>query len=103
MTVAQEIFGVKLRANMTEGREQTEVRLGPQGRVVIPAAMRRRLGLEPGATLIVRVEEGRLVLEKRETILARLRSRFAQIPSEVSLAEELVAERREAGVREALE
>lgn len=88
---------------MVESREQTEVRVGPQGRVVIPAEIRRILGLEPGATLIARIEDGRLVLEKRENILARLRSRFAQIPPEVSLADELIAERRESARREATE
>ena len=88
---------------MAESREQTEVRVGPQGRVVIPAEFRRILGLEPGATLIARIESGRLVLEKREKILARLRARFAQIPTEVSLADELIAERRESARRDALE
>ncbi|HEY9693741.1 MAG TPA: AbrB/MazE/SpoVT family DNA-binding domain-containing protein [Oculatellaceae cyanobacterium] len=81
---------------MAESREQTEVRVGPQGRVVIPAEIRRVLGLEIGAMLIARIEDGRLVLEKRENILARLRSRFAQIPKEVSLAEQLIAERLQA-------
>jgi AbrB family looped-hinge helix DNA binding protein len=88
---------------MTEHQEQTEVRISPQGRVVIPAEFRRRLNLEPGATLIARIEDGRLVLEKRENILARLRARFAQIPKEVSLADELIAERREAAQRETAE
>jgi len=83
-----------------EGIEQTEVRVGPQGRVVIPAQIRRILGLESGSTLIARIEEGRLVLEKQENILQRLRSRFAHIPSEVSLADELIAERRETARRE---
>ncbi|MBW4651306.1 MAG: AbrB/MazE/SpoVT family DNA-binding domain-containing protein [Kastovskya adunca ATA6-11-RM4] len=77
--------------------------MSPQGRVVIPAEFRRRLNLEPGATLIARIEDGRLVLEKRENILARLRARFAQIPKEVSLADELIAERREAAQRETAE
>jgi hypothetical protein len=35
-----------------------------------------------------------LGLQKRETVLRRLLQRFAHIPAEVSLAEELIAERR---------
>ena len=88
--------------NMVKSREQTEVQIGPQGRVVIPAEIRRILGLEPGTTLIARIEDGRLVLEKPENVLARLRSRFAQIPPSVSLANELITERRQAAAREAV-
>ena len=81
-------------------RNETEVRIGPQGRIVIPAAVRKALSLRPGDTLLARVEDGRLVLEKREDILARLKARFAEVPTEVSLVEELVAERRREARRE---
>lgn len=77
-----------------------EVRLGPQGRVVIPAALRRALGFEPGDTLLARLEDGRLVLEKPETIKRRLKARFAHIGPGTSLADELLAERREEARRE---
>jgi len=80
--------------------EQAEVRVGPQGRVVIPAKLRHTLGLESGAILIARIEEGRLVLEKRESVITRLRSRFAIVQKGVSLASELIAERREAALKE---
>jgi bifunctional DNA-binding transcriptional regulator/antitoxin component of YhaV-PrlF toxin-antitoxin module len=59
------------------------------------------MGLEPGDTLIARVENDGLVLEKRETILRRLRARFAHIPADVSLVDELIAERREEARRDA--
>ncbi len=71
-----------------------EIQLSPQGRVVIPAELRRQLDLQPGEVLITRVEEGRLVLEKRDNVLRRLRRRFAKVDRGVSLAEELIAERR---------
>jgi hypothetical protein len=58
--------------------------------------MRHALGIDPGSTLIARVENGRLVLEKRETIENRLRERFHRIPADVSLSDELIQERREA-------
>lgn len=82
---------------------QTEVQLGPQGRLVIPAPLRRSLGFESGDSLIARMEEGRLILEKAETIKQRLKSRFAHLPPTTSLAEELIAERREEAKREASE
>jgi hypothetical protein len=51
--------------------------------------------------LIARVKDGQLVLEKREQILARVQSWFDQVPRDVSLVDELIAERREEARREA--
>ena len=75
-------------------RNGTEVRIGPQGRLVVPAPIRKALDLKPGDTLTARVEEERLVLEKREHILARLKARFGKVPKGVSMVEELISERR---------
>jgi AbrB family looped-hinge helix DNA binding protein len=61
---------------------------------VLPAEVRHRLGLEEGQVLVVREEEGRVILETREGILGRLRAPFETIPPGVSLADELIAERR---------
>ena len=82
---------------------QTEVQLDPQGRLVIPAPLRRSLGFESGDHLIARMEEGRLILEKTETVKQRLKNRFAHLPPTVSLTEELMAERRQEAKREANE
>jgi len=76
------------------------VRLGKQGRLVIPAVLRRALGLRPGDRLIARQEGDRIVLEKREEILSRVKRRFAVVPAQVDLAEELIAERRAEAKRE---
>jgi AbrB family looped-hinge helix DNA binding protein len=91
------------RGTLTLVAEATEVTLGPQGRLVVPAPLRRALGLEPGAVLVARAEGERLVLEPRAAILARLRGRFASVPDGVSLADELIAERRDAARRESRE
>ena len=77
-----------------------EVKVGPQGRLVVPAPLRRRLGIHPGDVLVARADEDRLVFERRDAILARIRARFAAIPAEVSLVDELIAERREEVKRE---
>jgi len=78
-----------------------EVRVGRQGRIVIPAALRESLDLHAGESLIATVDEGRLVLERRASILARLRQRFQSIPPGISLADELIQERRLEAQREA--
>ena len=77
--------------------------MGPQGRIVIPAQFREALDICPGETLIARVEDGRLVLETRERIVARIRETFARVPDGVSLVDELISERREEARREAEE
>ena len=76
------------------------MRVGPQGRIVIPAKFREALGIHAGQILVARVDERRLVLEKREQILARVRSWFAQVPQEVSLVDELIDERKEEARKE---
>ncbi len=69
-------------------------------RIVVPAEMRRKLGVEPGSVLLARVEEDRLVLETRRAALERARRLFDHIPDSVSLVDELLAERREEARRE---
>ncbi|MBW8877435.1 MAG: AbrB/MazE/SpoVT family DNA-binding domain-containing protein [Acidobacteria bacterium] len=85
---------------MKEPPASTRVPVGPQGRLVIPSEIRRQLGIAPGDVLIAFIEDERLVLEKREAVLQRLRRRFAHIPAGVSLADELISERRSESKRE---
>jgi AbrB family looped-hinge helix DNA binding protein len=88
-------------AKSKKNRPTGSVRVGPQGRIVIPAHIRHALGILPGETLLARVEDRRLVLETREQIVARLQATFAKVPRDVSLVDELIAERREEARREA--
>ena len=80
----------------------TPLQLGPQGRIVIPAALRQALGLEPGATLMASVVDGKLVLETQGQLLNQFFSRFAKVRMAVqgSVVDELIAERRAEAVRE---
>ena len=79
---------------MAQHEVANEVRVGLQGRVVIPAALRRALDFNPGDHLLMREEDGRLVLEKAATIERRLKARFKHIPKEERLAAQLIEERR---------
>ena len=92
--------GSSVSKSGTPQHRETEVQIGPQGRLVIPAGLREALGLHPGDKLSARVEEDRLVLEKREHILARLKARFRTVPESVSLVDELIEERRAEACRE---
>jgi AbrB family looped-hinge helix DNA binding protein len=74
------------------------VSVGPKGRVVIPAGIRRELGIGEGSELVAIVEGQAVVLVPRPAIRSRLRSIFADVG--VSMREELIAERRAEAARE---
>ena len=76
------------------------VTIGPQGRLVIPAAMRGHLGLEPGSVVLVRLEGGSLRIEPQEATLDRLRARYAKAAGGPSVVDELIAERRQEAHRD---
>ncbi len=80
----------------------TTLEVGPQGRVVIPAAIRKSLGIETGATLVATVVDGKLVLETPEQLLKQFYSRFAiaRMRPDVAVADELIAERRNEAAHE---
>jgi AbrB family looped-hinge helix DNA binding protein len=81
--------------------ERSVVRLGPQGRLVIPASIRRRLGLAPGDEMTLRVEDESLVLEPRAAAAARAQGMFKDLSTEASVVDELIEERRSEARREA--
>ena len=68
------------------------VAVGPKGRVVIPAGIRRQLHLEEGSELVAFVEGQGVLLIPRAAVKHRLQSMFAGVKS--SMAAELQAERR---------
>jgi AbrB family looped-hinge helix DNA binding protein len=72
--------------------------VGPKGRVVIPAVVRRQLGILEGSELVVLVEGEAVVLVPRSAIKSRLRSMFADVGS--SMGQELIVDRRAEAVRE---
>lgn len=70
----------------------SSVEVGPKGRVVIPAAIRRELGIEEGTRLVALVEGGAVVLIPRAGVEERLLGMFLDVPT--SIAQELIRERR---------
>jgi len=74
--------------------------LGQQGRIVIPADVRRALGLAPGERLHLHVAGRRLVLARQQDAVGELRGLASAVPKERSLVDELLAERRLAAAAE---
>jgi bifunctional DNA-binding transcriptional regulator/antitoxin component of YhaV-PrlF toxin-antitoxin module len=79
----------------------TNVRMGPDGRIVIPSAFREALGLKKDETLLASLDNGEIRLM---TIPAAIRKAQAIVrkfvPEGVSLVDELLADRRREAERE---
>ena len=77
------------------------LRLGPDGRIVIPAPFREALGLSEGDTLIASVSDGELHLLTRQAAVRRAQAIVRQfVPEGVSLVDELLEDRRREVERE---
>lgn len=81
--------------------EDVPARINDNGRIVIPAEIRQRMGIKPGDTLFLTLEGDVL---KVEPYLARIRriqeSMRHLIPPGRLLSDELIADRREEARRE---
>lgn len=80
---------------------ETRLRVNESGRVVIPASFRKALGINAGDEVVLRIEhdELRIMTIKSRVERAQRRVRGYVKPGR-SLADELIAERREASKRE---
>lgn len=80
---------------------ETRMRVNANGRVVIPAAYREALGIKAGDEVILRMEDDEVRITTMKRRLERAQRRVRQyVEPGVSLADELIAERREAARRE---
>lgn len=71
-------------------------RIAEGGRVVIPVEIRRALGLETGDEIIIRVEDGGLLILTRAEAVRRAQAAVRRrVKRGRSLVEELKADRRE--------
>jgi AbrB family looped-hinge helix DNA binding protein len=74
---------------------QAELHMGQHGRIVIPAEMRRALGIGPGSTLVATLEEGgRIVLEDRQAAARRERGSWKALAGGRDLVADLLSHRR---------
>ena len=80
-------------ADSSPGRVWAQV--GADGRVVVPAPYRQILDIEGGGHVLLSLEDGEVRMIGRDTAIARVQALVAKyVPENVSLVDELLAERR---------
>ena len=79
---------------MADIAESNRVTLGAQGRLVIPAVLRKALHLNQGDRLVARQVGESLVIEQHDAVEQRLWDMYAEIPQAFSLVDELIQQRR---------
>ena len=81
--------------------EQTRMRVGQNGRMVIPAAFRKAMGIEVGDEILLRMEDDELRITTQQRRICRAQRRAQRyLKHGASLVEELLSERREAARNE---
>lgn len=81
--------------------EKTKLKMGVNGRVVIPAEFRKALGLTAGGVIILRWEDNELRITTMKQNIERAQRHAKQYRRPgVSVVDEFLAERREAAKRE---
>ena len=80
---------------------EARARINENGRVVIPAAFRKALGLNPGDEVVFRLEDDELRITTIKQRIARAQRHARKyLKPGTSLVDEFLAERREAAKRE---
>ena len=88
----------------SDGALQAKLKIGPGGRVVIPAEIREALGVAEGDVLLSTCENGELRIMTAATAVSRARALVRKsIPAGHSLVDELIAERRAENARDSQE
>lgn len=80
---------------------KTNMRVNENGRVVIPAAFRKRLGIRIGDEVVLRIEDEELRITTLKRNIERAQRLVRKhVKSSTSLVNELIAERRKAARHE---
>ena len=58
-------------------RTNSNGRVGPKGQIVIPNDLRSALSLQPGDAITFQLEGSKLVLERRQTVIASITGKYA--------------------------
>jgi antitoxin PrlF len=82
-------------------KQETRTRVNENGRVVIPAAFRKAMGINVGDQVVLRIEDNELRISTLKQRIERAQRLVRQhVKPGTSLVDELIAERRKAAKRE---
>lgn len=82
--------------------ESETVQMDKSGRIVVPAVYRKALGIGPGDHLLMRIEQGELVVSSWERSVRRLQQALAPWRAKADeplVSDQLLTERREEAER----
>lgn len=75
---------------------ELKTKIGEGGRLVIPAAFRKALGIKPGDEVVLALEENEIRVLSTRHAIARAQALVRRyVPKGRNLSEELIRERRE--------
>jgi AbrB family looped-hinge helix DNA binding protein len=78
-------------------KSKTRMRVNENGRVVIPASFRKRLGIRVGDEVVLRIQDDELRITTLKRSIERAQRLVRKhVKPGTSLVDELIAERREA-------
>lgn len=85
----------KRRAASRAEPERRILKIGPGGRLVIPADFRKAMEVGEGDTVVALLEDGELRLVGHNVAVRKVQAIFRSLaPADVSLVDELIADRR---------
>ena len=95
--------GVPAGPDAARTDDRVEVKIGPGGRIVIPATFRTAMEAEEGDTLVAAIDSDGVVRLTSASAAIRMARRIVceSIPSDVSLSDSLIEDRRREAAREA--
>lgn len=99
----QHVRNVEVQASKKDEAppQSTHIEVGAGGRVVIPAPIREAMGIKEGDRLVARFADGELKLMTKQLALQRAQEVVRKfVPPGVSLADELIADRRREAAEE---
>ncbi len=89
-----------------KGKTMTSIAMSENGRILIPAVIREQLGFKPNTKIFAEMKDGSLILTSAAQRSTQRRAYFDNIMKElnidpnISLVDELIAERRAEAARE---
>ena len=89
-----------------KSKTMTSIAMSENGRVLIPAAIREQLGFKPNGKIFAEIKDGSLILTSATQRSAQRRAYFDNLMKElnidpnISLVDELIAERRAEAAKE---